>query len=36
MVKFYLLQIKMGKIKLTNVPTKWRKLVKAELGKENG
>lgn len=31
MVKFYLLQIKMGKITIDDVPTRWREAVKMEL-----
>ena len=31
MVRFYVLQIKMGKITLEDVPTKWREAVKKEL-----
>lgn len=33
MVKFYVLQIKLGKITLEDVPTKWREQVKAILDK---
>lgn len=31
MVKFYVLQIKMGKIKLEQVPVRWREAVKEAL-----
>lgn len=31
MVKFYVLQIKMGRIKLEDVPERWRKKVKEAL-----
>lgn len=31
MVKFYLLQIKMGKITIDDVPVKWREKVKEEM-----
>ena len=31
MVRFYILQIKMGKITLEDVPTKWREAVEKEL-----
>ena len=31
MVRFYVLQIKMGKITLEDVPTKWREAVKKEI-----
>ncbi len=34
MVKFYLLQIKMKKICLEDVPERWREKVKAELEKQ--
>lgn len=34
MVKFYLLQIKMGKITLDDVPTRWRDKVKTEMEEE--
>lgn len=33
MVKFYVLQIKMGRIKLEDVPERWRKKVEQELQK---
>lgn len=32
MVKFYVLQIKMQKITLEDVPEKWREAVRKELG----
>ena len=32
MVKFYVLQIKLGKITLENVPEKWRDAVTQEMG----
>ena len=32
MVKFYVLQIKMQKIKLEDVPERWREAVKEALG----
>lgn len=31
MVRFYVLQIKMGKITIEDVPTKWREAVKKEI-----
>lgn len=31
MVRFYVLQIKMGKITLEDVPTKWREAVAKEI-----
>lgn len=31
MIRFYILQIKMGKITLEDVPTKWREAVEKEL-----
>ena len=31
MVKFYVLQIKLGKIKLEDVPERWREKVKSAL-----
>ena len=31
MVKFYVIQIKLGKITLDNVPLKWREAVREEL-----
>ncbi len=34
MVKFYVLQIKMQKIKLEDVPERWREAVKEALGGE--
>lgn len=34
MVKFYALQIKMGKIALEDVPERWREAVAALLNKE--
>lgn len=33
MVKFYILQIKLGKITLEDVPEKWREKVREELTK---
>lgn len=33
MVKFYVLQIKMGRIKLEDVPERWREKVEEELQK---
>lgn len=32
MVRFYVLQIKLGKITIEDVPEKWRELVKKEIG----
>ena len=32
MVKFYVLQIKLGRITLENVPEKWRDAVAQEMG----
>ena len=34
MVKFYVLQIKMGKITLEDIPTKWKSKVEEELAKQ--
>ena len=34
-VKFYVLQIKMKKITIDDVPQKWRELVREELEKES-
>jgi hypothetical protein len=34
MVKFYVLQIKMQKIKIEDVPERWRKMVKETLDSE--
>ncbi len=34
MIKFLIMQIKMGKITIDQVPEKYRETVKAELGKE--
>lgn len=33
MVKFYVLQIQMGKIKIDDVPLRWREKVKKEIEK---
>jgi len=33
-IKFYVIQIKLKKLTLEDVPTKWRKAVKNELDKE--
>lgn len=33
MVKFYIIQIKLGKIALNDVPARWRENVKKELEK---
>lgn len=33
MVKFYIMQIKLGKITLEDVPEKWREKVREELAK---
>lgn len=35
MVRFYVLQVKMGKISIDDVPTKWRDAVRKEV-EENG
>lgn len=35
-VKFYVMQIKMKKMELEDVPKKWRKKVEQELEKEEG
>ena len=35
MVKFYLLQIKLGKITIDDVPNKYKEKVKAELEAQN-
>lgn len=32
MVRFYVLQIKLGRITIEDVPEKWRELVKKEIG----
>lgn len=34
MVRFYVLQIKMNKITIDDVPEKWRELVRSELENE--
>lgn len=34
MVKFYIMQIRLGKITLNDVPVRWRENVKKELEKE--
>ena len=36
MIKFFILQIKLGKITLEQVPETYKKLVQQELEKENG
>ncbi len=33
MVRFYVLQVKMGKISIDDVPTKWRDAVRKEVEK---
>ena len=36
MVQFYVLQIKLGRLRLENVPQLWRKKVEEALGREGG
>lgn len=36
MVKFYVMQIKMKRMELEDIPKKWRKKVEQELEKEKG
>lgn len=36
MIKFFVLQIKLGKITIEQVPEKYREMVRQELKKENG
>ena len=36
MVKFYVLQIQMGKINIDDVPLRWREKVKKEIEKNEG